>query len=254
MNNQENYTIAEFVSLPSEGKLYNELIDPQVELRSMTTAEEMRRLAPTENNYENLCSIIDDCIVKGPQMSSYDMCLGDYQFLLYKLRIVTYGSSYVVNSTCPYCRAVTKETIQLEELPVKTYNEEMLKYKEIELPMSKHMITLKMITPRMLDDLRHKVDEFKRKANSKAIDSAVLYSICNVIEYIDGERYNDFRKEEFVKKLPMKDTNMIANYSDKLASYIGIDTEVTFKCDMCGLMHKAKLPMTNEFFRPALDE
>ena len=60
MNNQKDYTIAEFMTLPSEGKVYGELIDPQIELRSMTTAEEMRRLAPNDHQYENLCTIIDD--------------------------------------------------------------------------------------------------------------------------------------------------------------------------------------------------
>ena len=96
MNNQKDYTISEFFTLPSDGKVYSELIDPQIELRSMTTAEEMRRMSPNDHIYENLCSIIDDCLVKGPNISSYDMCLGDYQFLLYKLRLVTYGSEYNV--------------------------------------------------------------------------------------------------------------------------------------------------------------
>ena len=73
MNNQKDYTIAEFFTLPSEGKVYSELIDSRVQLRSMTTAEEMRRLSPTDHPYENLCSIIDDCIVQGPPNSKQDI-------------------------------------------------------------------------------------------------------------------------------------------------------------------------------------
>ena len=253
MNNQKDYTISEFFTLPSDGKVYNELIDPQIELRSMTTAEEMRRMSPNDHIYENLCSIIDDCLVKGPNISSYDMCLGDYQFLLYKLRLVTYGSDYNVDIACPYCKTIGHEKINLNDLKVKTYSEEMDKYSSLILPVSDKKVTLKMITPRMLDTLNDKIRDFKRKSNSTA-DAAVLYSISSVIDTINGRKQNEAKLEEFVRNLPMKDTNMIANYSDKASSMIGIDTSVIFKCDMCGLEHISRLPMNNEFFRPALDE
>ena len=254
MSNQRDYTISEFFTLPSEGKVYNELIDPQIELRSMTTAEEMRRLSPNDRTYENLCSIIDDCLVKGPSMSSYDMCLGDYQFLLYKLRLITYGSDYVVNVQCPYCKSVSQEKINLDNLYVKTYSEDINKYNSLVLPMTNKKITLKMITPRMLDNLKDKVKEFKRRASDSNLDSAILYSISSVIDTVDGKKQNEAKLEEFVRTLPMKDTNMIANYSDKASSMLGVDTNLIFSCDMCGLEHKTRLPMNNEFFRPALDE
>ena len=37
-----DYTIAETFTLPSEGKIYSQKVNPQVQLRSMTTEEEMR--------------------------------------------------------------------------------------------------------------------------------------------------------------------------------------------------------------------
>ena len=39
MNN--NYTISEYFTLPSEGKIYDTKVNPQINLRSMTTQEEM---------------------------------------------------------------------------------------------------------------------------------------------------------------------------------------------------------------------
>ena len=254
MNNQRDYTIAEFMTLPSEGKVYGELIDPQIELRSMTTAEEMRRLAPNDHQYENLCTIIDDCMVKGPDISSYDMCLGDYQFLLYKLRLVTYGSEYSVSVACPYCGYVNNEKINLENLYVKTYSEEIDKYNNLTLPVTKRHVKLKMITPRMLDTLKDKVREFKRRTNDDSLDAAVLYSVSSVIDTIDGKKQNEAKLEEFIRTLPMKDTNMIANYADKASAMIGVDTSIIFRCGMCNLDHKSKIPMNSEFFRPALDE
>lgn len=255
MNNQKNYTIAEFVTLPSDGKVYKELIDPQIELRSMTTAEEMRRLAPAENTYEKLCSIIDDCTVKGPQMSSYDMCLGDYQFLLYKLRIVTYGSEYQINTKCPICRTSSTETINLEDLLVRTFDEEVFeKYHELVLPVTQSKVTLKMVTPRMLDEVAASMKTFNRKVNNENLNSSILFSISNIIDTIDGKKPNPITLEEFVRTLPMRDTNMISNYSDKLSNMLGIDTNITIRCGFCGSENKSRLSMTSEFFRPSLDE
>ena len=253
MNNQKDYTISEFFTLPSEGKVYHELIEPQVELRSMTTAEEMRRLSPTDHPYENLCSIIDDCLVRGPKISSYDMCLGDYQFLLYKLRIVTYGPEYTVQSTCPYCKTFQTSKINLEDLVTKSYTEDIEKYFVVDLPISKKQIKLKMTTPRMLDNIQLKLKDFKRKHNDSALNASIIYSISSVIDTVDGRKVNEAKLEEFVRSLPMKDTNTIANYSDKLNSMIGIDNRLTLICDMCGLEHPGNLTITNEFFRPALD-
>ena len=253
MNNQKDYTIAEFFTLPSKGNVYKELIDPKVQLRSMTTAEEMRRLSPTEHPYENLCSIIDDCMVTGPKISSYDMCLGDYQFLLYQLRIVTYGADYNLQMTCPYCGTTQTAKINLGELVIKEYSDEIEKYRTVELPVSKKTIKLKMKTPRILDNIQIKLKEFKRRNTENSLNASILYSISCIIDTVDGRKVNEAKLEEFIRTLPMKDTNILINYSDKLDSLIGIDSNITFKCDMCGLEHDGKLSITNEFFRPALD-
>ena len=78
-----DYTVAEEFTLPSLGKVYSEKVTPVVKLKSMTTNQEMKRLAPGERAYKTLCEIIDECLVENPGISSYDMCLADYQFLLH---------------------------------------------------------------------------------------------------------------------------------------------------------------------------
>ena len=76
-----DYTIAQDFVLPSKGLIYNQSVNPNVKIRSMTTAEEMKRLAYTETPYKLMSEIIDDCLVTKPGISAYDMCLGDYQFI-----------------------------------------------------------------------------------------------------------------------------------------------------------------------------
>mgnify|MGYP003571242511 CR=1 FL=1 len=48
----DRITIAESATLPTKGKFYSELKTPTIELRSMTTEEEMLRLSNTETPYK----------------------------------------------------------------------------------------------------------------------------------------------------------------------------------------------------------
>jgi len=96
----------------------------------------MKRLQKSDLPYRNMCELLDDCIVDYPGISAYDMCVGDYQFLLYKLRIVTYGSIYPVASICPHCGWKNEEKFDLDTLRTLEYDPENEKYREFLLPKS----------------------------------------------------------------------------------------------------------------------
>ena len=53
---KKDFTISENYILPSLGKIYEEEFDPHITIRSMTTADEMKRLSPSELTYKNMCS------------------------------------------------------------------------------------------------------------------------------------------------------------------------------------------------------
>lgn len=111
-------TIQETFTLPSKGQIYDKPINPEITLRSMTTMDELKRLSPSDLPYKNMCELIDDCIVGKTELSSYDMCIGDYQFLLHKLRIATYGTDYNMVVQCPNCASVEEKVFNLEELEI----------------------------------------------------------------------------------------------------------------------------------------
>jgi len=133
-----NWTIQETFTLPSHGKVY----DPEwnvketFTLRSMSTSEEMLRLSPSDHKYEVTCNLIDACMVDSPGISAYDMCIGDYTYCLYMLRVVTYGPMYKISPTCTYCGNVNQEEFNLQDLTIKEYSEEIEKLLEVTLPVS----------------------------------------------------------------------------------------------------------------------
>lgn len=246
----EDYIIVEDCILPSKGKIYNKAVNPELKIRSMTTNEEMKRLAHTELPFKMLPTIIDDCLTVKPGISSYDMCLGDYQYLLYRLRIATYGSDYPVDVKCPYCGQTHKETIDLEKLGVIEYKEEMGNLFNITLPLSKKQIKLRLQTPRMMDEIVRRTKEIRQKGSSES-EPAFLLNVKSNIAEVDGKVLDDIKLEQFVRSLPMRDTNYLLKSIDKLN--IGLDLNVEFTCPSCGKTFKDMLPFTGEFFGPSID-
>lgn len=249
----EDWTIAEEFTLPSKGKVYSQDVNPNIKIRSMTTEEEMKRLGHSPYIYKMFSNIIDDCLVEKPNISTYDMCIGDYQFLLYKLRSVTYGPDYEVATMCPHCGNTNTIKVNLDKLKTNSFEDSMKKYMEFELPVSKKLIKLKLQTPRMLDEVNRKTKELQEHSSNIDSEPAILFNVVSLIETIDGQVISEQKLENFVRKLPMKDTNFILQNSKKLIMGIGIDTTISHTCESCNNEFKLQLPITGEFFGPSID-
>ncbi len=247
----EDYTIAESYVLPSLGKVYAQPINPNIKIRSMTTEEEMKRLGRTELTYKLLTEIIDDCLLEKPGVKTYDLCIGDYQFLLHKLRIVTYGKDYKFETTCPICGKVNSHTIDLESLNVVQYTDDFTKYLNITLPRSKKRIELNLQTPRMLDEITVRTKELLSKSPNVTGQPAFLFTLESLIRKVDGEVLDPIKLESFVRHLPMIDANYIIRSAEKIN--IGIDTKIDLTCSHCNGKYKQVFPITGEFFGPTID-
>ena len=250
------YTIANEYVLPSEGKVYGDKkVNPQVKLRSMTTAEEMKRLNHTDRPYKAMSEIIDECLVDNLGISSYDLCVADYQYLLHKLRVVTYGPIYKSSSTCPYCGTTNIHDINLDgDLKLIPFDEEEYrKYSEFVLPATKKEIKLRMQTPRILDNTTVKAKDFRRKNPQAQGDPAFLFTLEALIELVDGEKPEAFRLQNFIRTLPMLDTNYILKAAQKLNGMFGLDSKLDNQCHFCGLDYTSNFRTTAEFFGPSID-
>lgn len=248
-----DFTITGDYVLPSLGKVYKEEIDPHITLRSMTTAEEMRRMSNTEFPNKAMSEIIDECIVSGPKMSAYDMCMADYLYLMFKLRIVTYGSEYTISTICPYCTHQNINDIDLNDLYIQEFDSKLYDYMSFELPRTKKHITLQLQTPRMLDNIEEQVKRYKQKARKSKVDPQLLYNLMSLIDTVDGAKINPLELEDWIRSLPMMDVQTIIAYADKLNNFLGIDKKMEVTCDVCKIPHNTSFRFSGDFFRPTLD-
>lgn len=252
---EKDFTIAETFTLPSRGVIYANPINPEIRLKSMTGADEMKRNANNDGTNETLAEIVDSCIVGDKEISAYDMAYGDFEFLVHKLRIVSHGSDYRILCGCPSCGTVAKTVVDLDMLQVKEFNsadyESAISF---QLPVSNRNVKIKMETPRIQDKIIRQINSAKLEAESSGAKvNEELIKLMNMLDTVDGKKLMLVEQEQFLKGLPLKDFNYIAKKVIKAKDMIGENPETIVTCGKCGKPFKTYFRYSNEFFRPEID-
>lgn len=244
--------IKEDFELPSKGRIYGKKFDPSFTLRSMTVEDEMKRLAPSNNPYKAMSEIIESCLAEKFPIPVYDLCLGDYTYLLHKLRVVTYGADYNLRFTCPYCGNSEVITIDLDDMKINKYDDSIKELMTVKLPVTGNEVKLRFQTPRDLDRINREAKKMREDFPDMTGDPTILLTLQSLIDSVDGEPIDPIMIKEALKKLPMKDTNIISQVATKLNSSIGVDTNLHLKCTKCGGEVDTPFRYTNEFFGPTI--
>lgn len=244
--------IVEECTLPSRGLIYDEFeVNPNVILSSMKTKHEMLRLSATDDSNRIMAKIIDDCIESDLGCSSYDLCLGDFQYLMMKLRVASFGPDYKVSSICPLCAFEQDSSFDLDDLDVHGYDEQDTEdLMNITLPITETKLRLGFQTPRILDRITSRCKEYRRKNQDTDDNPLVLYTITSAIIEKDGEAPNPFTLEQWVSELPIADCQAIINRIEQLNNSIGVDLTTGSTCRVCGRNYTVPFRITGEFFRP----
>lgn len=251
MERQTDYTIMEGYELPSHGKIYDKAVNPHIELRSMTARDEMKRLSPSSTPLKTLADIIEGCCIEKPAVHVYDMALGDYEFLLHKLRIVTYGEDYKVVLRCSECGEAIESVAKLDQLGVKEFDEVKInELRTFSLPKSGRIVSLNFLSPRIVEEMEVKVKDMKRKYKTATIDFETLVRLLMNIDTVDGEKKSEHELENIITNLPALDLQKILNNIDKLNQQIGLDNVLYLTCPKCGEEINTFFRFGPEFFRP----
>jgi hypothetical protein len=240
----------ETIDLPSKGVFYPEghpLKSGKIELKYMTAKEED---ILTSTNLIQKGIVLDklmDSLIVTKGVKSSDLLIGDLNAVMVATRILGYGKDYEVGITCPNCGKSVEQTVDLTTL--KTQNEpeqDSAHTISVELPISKAVVVLKLLTRGDELDIEKEVKSLKKVSND--IDADSTTRLRKMIVSVNGEK-NAAKIWQFVENLLVKDAKYLREqYKLKVPD---VDFTVSINCSCSDDDDiQVRLPIGARFFWP----
>lgn len=241
--------IKETYDLPSGGKIYGENFPSSVTLRAMTTLDEKARLAGT--GMESMVNLIQNCIEKPDNLNVSDLVLPDMQFLMYKLRTVTYGSDYQITLRCPNCGNQHEFVVNLDDLSVDLPFEDFTggTFDIGPLPVSGDVIQARLLSVGEYDKIEREAKRIKSKNPQYVGDPEFILTYRYKIVSINNDINVPSLIQEYVENMNARDLRYFDSRYEKYEDF-GLNLDLTQTCSICGKDYDYRLPVTSEFFRP----
>ena len=216
------------VDLPSKG-FANKGVST-VEVRAFTFEDEkiLRSIQKVGDGSSVISKLIARCL-RGIEYP--DLLIVDKNYILYKLRSLSYGEDYAIQATCEECSYESHLTVGLNDLPI-NYAESLGDLQaKFTLPDSGVEVELRTLTTQEegLMDKAHEITD----------------NLWRFIKTVNGHSGRSIT-QGFVAGTTAKDISVLRNsiFNDK----IGIQTLVNFICKECGNHSALDLPINETFF------
>lgn len=214
--------ITEQFLLPSGGKFYGSNFDGNITLRSMTTIEERMRLSASDNYYEVMSEIVNNCIVDNInadgsyKIDSKAFTLFDFYAICVKLRIISYGPLYKTKAQCLHCGEMFDYKADLRECEFVFVPDDFVEpYTIGPLPRSGDTLGCRFL--RVIDKIRinKKAQEIRAKNPKMIGDPEYTLEMVHRIVTINGEDVDEIMGTKYVEAMSTLDSEF---YHDNIDS------------------------------------
>jgi uncharacterized protein (UPF0212 family) len=247
------------LELPSRGILYpvnSPLSKGKLKIRPWITAEEKLIDKFNKTNFYSILRRLVEAAVE-ENVDITEMTLGDFFFVLYNIRQLSYGAAYTTSVRCPHCNTDVETEVDLNNCEVTYLKEGFVEPIELVLPISK--IEVKLRLPRLRDVIEAtESTQFESKRYGSKINSDMYkFAKCALEMKLPNEDHDiltidkDFMTELQLiwPKMPAADYAAIKNKLDEF-DHGYIDTIQT-KCPNCEEMIEQAPVLSPDFFRPS---
>lgn len=243
-------TIQETYELPSRGKF--EGVPEKITLRAMSLSDEKQRLATP--GFRGIVDLINNCTIKPEGFDANKLSQFDLDFAMLKLRIISHGSNYNVEVTCPHCQKLIQTAINLDDLQCTSVDDDFSSKFEIgPLPISGDVLTIKLLTFEDRENMESEAKRILTKFPNYKGDPEDVLTYIYMIKEVNGEALPYTKLKSYIETMPANDSIYVDQmYTDASGNY-GLDTLITFECPNCGETFVRNMPMNSEFFRPRFD-
>lgn len=215
------------VEVPSKSKFYN---NARITLKPMTFEDEKAMVLAKKNKADVINVLLSRCL-EGVKIQ--DLLIIDKLYLILKLREISYGDNYSATVNCAKCAAENRLNFNLSDLPINFLDDKIQEETEIELPVTKLKLKIRVPT----------VEDEKYLTTDVGLFDNVWRFVVSIQGLEDPVVISKFISDP---RVPLKDMHAITDIIS-LKDY-GVQTTVRFDCEKCTQPNIIGLPIGPDFF------
>ena len=257
-NNISNYT--QELVLPSKGYLNPEIPGGKVIQRCMMVSDQKFLAGSNLSGSMTTKALLERTIESPENIDIGKLTASDTLYLLFKLRILSYGESYKFKSRCPECGRRIDLDVDLSKLTVHTLEEDFERNLEIVLPNSGDKVYTKFLTNDDLQAINDELERRRRKLKNIGEDTDFVLRLAAMIRRIELSTPNSSGDkvlehpidiQNYIEKLTDLDATAIRATTDNVM--YGVYPIIEERCPYCREYIDINLSFGAGFFRPKYD-
>lgn len=233
------------VSLPSEGLFYKSK-KRSVKVGYLTAADEniISSIDRKKTINESIVLPLLRNRLYERDLRPEELLEGDTEAILIFLRNTSFGSEYNVSAVDPQTGEYFTAVVDLSELniikPKQEPNQEG--YFEVELPVSKHKVKLKLLTMGDKLEIERIISSYPSERNAPVVTTRLIKNIVELNGSTDRVKISTF-----VEQMPIKDSKFIRNFLIENEPRLDLSKEIIAPS---GEKAVVNIAFGVEFFRP----
>lgn len=243
--------LTQVITLPSRGLLNPEIPGGEITQRCMMVSDQKFLSGSTMSASSALHQLLQRTVTAPETFDVSRLTVYDTLFLLFKLRILSYGNIYKFKTRCPECGQKIDVQLDLSTLQVETLEEDFSDNLVVTLPHRGDTVYTRILTNRDTEEINKEIK--RRKKRRPDDESEYILRIVASIEKIQlakdkSELTHPIDIERYVSNLTDLDASAILSTRDQVVYGITPTTEYT--CPECREDIDVNVHFTSEFFRP----
>lgn len=244
--NQQS-ALTETVFLPSKGLIPG--VPKKVVIKAIQRKDKKKILMSETDNI--LLSLLQASIVSPENFNVYNLLPFESTYLLYRLRVLTYGANHIFKEKCPYCNALNDVEMDLNSIPVEELPDDFKITFDIQLPVSGDILTCKLLTEGETISLNKQAKELKSNTNNSTIEMDILWE-SRIIAINGNDKLAPIEKTQYLDEMNDYDSEYFMEYYFDCEGDYGLQSKLNYICDKCGEKVESNMPNIYTFFRPTI--
>ena len=239
--------LTETVKMPSRGLIPG--VPKEIVIKAIQRKDKKKLLMSETDDV--LLSLLQYSIVSPSDFNVYNLLPFEAEYLLYRLRILTYGSNHVFKDRCPNCREVNDVNMDLNLIPIVELPDNFKLTFDIKLPISNDLITCKLLTEGERIAISKQAKELKEGTGNNSVDIDILWE-SRVVAINGYDKLAPIEKTQYLDEMNDYDSEYLMEYYNAYQGNYGLQTELHYICDKCKKSVDSDMPSIYTFFRPTI--